>query len=206
MKWHFDDLDRRIYKAMKEPGHPLSTRELADAVGEDRAKVYRRLCRMQKILAEHDVSHEWMETSLVDSSRPLFFFPATGDVLTSTNHAQIDKVVGDLKGIAHTVRVPRGAQLTPEVKRTLVKKYRSYLGNMAARAPARERAHVQAFESQLMAVMSGTMLSDVLGFFGLRKFTPKERVWDLLPGAPIELPEDPPSMQNDAAFAHSQAA
>lgn len=189
MRWTFDDLDRRIYDVMKAGGE-LSTRDVADRVGADRAKVYRRLVRMERIFADHDVSKEWMESTLADAPRPLYFFPATGDVLTAANFAAIDKIIAELKRIALSVG-PSGTKVDDDVKRTLIAKYHDYLSRMAAKAAPRERAQIEHFERQLIAVIGHTWISDVLRFFGLRRFVPKERHWDFLAGAPLELPGSP---------------
>jgi hypothetical protein len=70
---------------------------------------------------------------------------------------------------------------------------------MARQASPRERAQIEKFEAQLMAVLSNTLLSEVLGLFGLRRFTPKQRVWDLVQGdhlaeVPDRLPDEPPTI------------
>lgn len=200
MNWIWTELDHRLYECMLAADGPLSTHDLAEIVGEDRSKVYRRLIRMHKLFDEEEASRGWIETDLADSPRPLYLFPTTGDVLTETNHLGIEGTIGDLKGIARTVKVPRGAQLSDDVKRKLMSKYRNYLDSMAASSMPGERAQIRKFENQLMAVLSNTVMSDVLGFIGLRKFTPKERVWETPPGAPFEIPIDRPStISNDAA-------
>jgi DNA-binding Lrp family transcriptional regulator len=186
MPYKATKLDARIWSVLKREG-PLSTRELADRVGADTKTVYQRCSRMEREFKRK----KWIESQPRLSDRRLYFFPATGDVLTHSSQPRIAKTIQDLKGIARQHAVKRGAQLPDKVKNVLRRDYRKYLQDLAADLPERERQQVQSFEGQLMAVLNGTRLSAVVGLMGLRGFRPKIRVWWLRGGAPASLPGFP---------------
>lgn len=186
MAYQATELDARICGVLRRDG-PLSTPELANRLGADTKTVYERCRRMEREFKPKG----WMDSEARASDRRLHFFPATGDVLTHSNRPRIDGAIRDLKEIARRHPVKRGAQLPVEVKNALRRDYHDYLQGLATSLSDRERRQVQAFERQLMAVLGGTKLSDVLGLMGLRSFRPKIRVWGLLPGAPASLPGYP---------------
>ncbi len=177
MTYRPGDLEDRIWAALRNNG-PLSTAELAAEVGEETKTVYQRCRTMQR----H--ARKYMRSTTREGDRPLYFFPATGDVLTNTSYKRIGKVMHDLRDIAHRHPVKRGKQLPEATKKALKRDYTMYLDGLAARSKGAEREQIQAFEGQLMAVLSGTRLSDILGMTGVRPFRPMIRVWQRLPKAP----------------------
>ena len=177
------DLVYEIWAALREG--PLSTTELAKKVGAHPSTVRRHVKRMETLWPK------WVKSDEVPTGRRLFFFPTTGDILTETTHDRIEEIVGDLRAIARRQPVKPGVQLPGKVKNALRRDYRAYLGNLAGRADKKEKRQIKAFEGQLMAVMNGTDLSDVLAFFGVRPFIAKVKKWRILPAAPVSFPGYP---------------
>ncbi len=105
MRNKLDELDFKILLAMKEEG-PLTTAQIAEEVGAPRDFVYRRCRRIARLLPSGNPT-SLVSSELVESNRNLYFFPATGQVLTNTTYGQIDSVVSDLKGIARKRVKPR---------------------------------------------------------------------------------------------------
>lgn len=165
-----DTVDQTILKALPQSGR-LSTADLAKTIpDEPREKVYRRCLRMEE-------KTDLLASETAQSSRLLFFFPATGDVLNRQNYSGVREAVESLKTIAAKHPLPRGTQIPPPVKEELRREYRAYLGTLAASVPPQERPRVKAFEGELMRVLEGTTMADVARLIGIRGFHPKERRW-----------------------------
>lgn len=176
-----DEIDREITALLARDG-PLSTREVADRVGISRATAYRRCRKLEK--------SNGVTSQLVPSDHPLYFFPVTGDVLTSANYQDLGSTIAKLKKIGRSVGAKPRTQLTPKQKSELLAKYRREFTRLEKAASPSERVRIESFERQLLTVMAGTTLADVVGLFGLRAFYAKERMWD----GPFPPPPPPPPL------------
>jgi predicted ArsR family transcriptional regulator len=185
--------DLRLIETLR--AEPQATSDAADILGVSPHQAYAACRRLERL--------GLLTSTLETSPQRLIFFPATGQVLSHSNHEHIESIVADLKAIArrvvHQHGVPRGGQLPKNVKVQLRREYRAYFSTLAARvSDASERTKIRAFEAQLMAVLQGTRLRDVLAMTGARLMHPKLRRWSvalltltlmqpggLLPGEPV---------------------
>lgn len=147
----------------------LSTSDLADAVEEDPRRIYQRCRRLEQT--------GFLSSATRQSTRRLFFFPATGAVLNRANYGDVDRLIGELKGIARRHVIPRGAQIPGPIKDAIRTEYRRYIHKLADGVSQREQQQLESFELELMSALSNTTLSDVVGCIGLRPFFAKIKVW-----------------------------
>jgi hypothetical protein len=160
--------------------HELVEAEVATLPGEAAPKpssdTYRRCCRLEGRL-------HMLDSRVRESTRRLYFFPVTGQVLTNTNYAEIQKVVNDLKEIARR-NIPEGVtEITPPVAKKLLAEYRRYLRELImGKSNPRAREQILRFERQLMAVIAGSRKAEIIGLFGLRPFYPMVREWRFAQG------------------------
>lgn len=168
--------DLAILASLRRDGH-LDTPALA---GEGPAarpitrQTYQRCLRMA------DQAHV-LTSRKVKSKKVLFFFPGTGDVLGRTNFSRIQETVAALQEIARQHPLPAKTQIPLAIKEELRREYRSYLGSLAAAAEPPERTKIQGFEQELMRVLDGTTMTDVVTCVSLRGFHPKVRDWRITP-------------------------
>jgi hypothetical protein len=148
----------------------MTTANVRDVLGRDSRNVYRRCRRLESQIG-------LLRSARRKSDRKLYFFPVTGQVLSHTNHGQIGRVLSDLQAIAQRRGLPPRVQIPPATKRSLMADYRRYLQKLAASSPSKDREHLTSFERELIGVVSGTSLSDVLGLLGVRPFRPWTRTW-----------------------------
>ncbi len=177
-----DSEDRRIHKALVKNGG-LSTTRLARELGIQPKRAYQRCRRLQDTVGLLR-SHPEL------SPRRLYFFPVNGQVLTQASYPGIEEHLADLekigRGIAKQHGVTRPKQKLPKkAKERMRAAYLKKLDQLRkdATTPA-EEYRIDAFESELMRVLKGTPLAEVLALMGLRRFVPKIRVWEELPGDP----------------------
>jgi predicted transcriptional regulator len=161
------DFDAGIFDEL-EGERPVRTSDLAKRTREDLSRVYRRCQRL---------AEAFLGSEPVKADRPLYFFPVTGDILTGANYPHLGKVMDDLRGIVARHAIPRGARLSAELKAQLCREYRGYLGRLAKAAEPGEAQQIEAFEGELMKVLSGTTRADVVALFGVRPFWPQVRAW-----------------------------
>jgi hypothetical protein len=160
--------------------HELVEAEVAtlpdEAAPKPSSDTYRRCCRLEERL-------RMLDSRVRRSTRRLYFFPVTGQVLTNTNYAEVQKVIHDLKEIARRI-IPAGVTgITPPVAKKLLAEYRRYLRELIMRTrDPRAREQILRFERQLMAVIAGSKKAEVIGLFGLRPFHPMVREWRLARG------------------------
>jgi hypothetical protein len=149
-----------------------ATSELNRAVGGNGRRAYGRCKRMEETIG-------LLKSRTRPSDRLSFFFPVTGEILTQTSVPRIQVVIEDLKRIARDSGLTPGRQIPEPVKRNLITKYRQYFVRLSEGESDKVRAQVRSFEAELMRVLRGTTLSDVVGFLGVRSFHPPIREWQL---------------------------
>lgn len=170
----FVDLDRvdaGILRALNGNGKRTTT-DLAAELGVDRNLVYRRCQRLQ---GRGGV----VRSETRQGDRTLLFFPGTGQVLNRTNYAGVRDTVRHLREMATKYQLERGEDIPKPIKDKLRREYRVYLDALASGAEGPEREQIQAFERELMEVLDGTTLADVVGFVSFRAFRPLVRDWQL---------------------------
>lgn len=191
MAYNWNALDQQIWDALREQG-PFTTSELSAMLNTDRKIVYRHCRKLEKAWKQERQEEKetkfWMNSALRPSDKNLFFFPINGEVLTYDNHKVIKTIVEDLKKIALRHGIPRNVKIPDNLKVVLLRDYEEYLDKRAAAAPPRQRERILKFKHELMGTIRGTLLTDILAFFGLRVFRPNVRVWAAVPGAPAYLP------------------
>lgn len=185
----FDDFDRELYRALRDHG-PMSTAQLADHVHADRSFVYRRCRRMSHALSEVGVTG--MSTRREPAARPLYWLPATGQVLTTATYVDVTEVVDGFGSVVNSVvkaeRIQRGAKLTAAQCRKIERGFNQVIDEASEGKPGKIRAQLKQFREQVERVLGGTTLSDVANLQGLRPFRPDVRVWEVDAEAP-DLPE-----------------
>lgn len=150
----------------------VATPELNRALGWDSRRAYGRCKSMEDRFG-------LVESEPRQSEGLLFFFPVTGQILTKTTYPRIQEIVEDLKAIARGSGLTPGTEIPEPIKRKLIAEYRHYFESLRKGKPQKVQDQITAFEKQLMTVLGGTILSDVLGFLGIRAFHPRVRVWRL---------------------------
>jgi len=149
-----------------------ATSELNRAVGGNGRRAYGRSKRMEETIG-------LLRSRTRPSDRLSFFFPVTGEILTQTNVPRIQVVIDDLKKIARDSGLTPGRQIPEPVKRSLITKYRQYFARLGEGESDKVQAQIRSFEGELMRVLRGTTLSDVVGLLGVRAFHPLIREWQL---------------------------
>lgn len=170
--------DLKILKAIDEEersssnGGWVATPHVGRTIGMSGRTAYPRCKRLDERLG-------LLRSDRIKRDRPLFFFPVTGKVLTGANYDDVQKVVRALEAIARRTGLKSGVRIPAALKGRLVTEYRRYFLRLRQGKPNEIRQQIDHFERQLMAVLSGTTLSDVVGFLGIRPFRPWIRVWRL---------------------------
>jgi hypothetical protein len=166
--------DLAILAMLRRKGHlptPALTRQ-GPGAGPGTHRIYQRCLRME------DQAHV-LTSQKVKSQKVLFYFPGTGDVLGRNNFSEIQQAVDALREIARRHKVPPRTQIPETVKEELRREYRTYLHHLAAAAEPLERPKITSFERDLMRVLKGTTVSDVVTCVSLRGFHPKVRDWQI---------------------------
>lgn len=146
----YEQLDKKIQELLESKG-PMTSAQVASRLDISPKLAYQRCVYIE----EHgDASHK-----TGPGERVLYYSPVTRSVVTETT----GPILGELKKRIRDVPIQDKKELTDHDKAELRKVFDQFWSEQRARATPEQRAQLDTFERQLLAVMAGTSLRSLIG-------------------------------------------
>lgn len=158
---------QKIFEALKGNGS-LTTRQLADSIGEDRNSVYRHCKRLEK-------ENRLKSTLVQPRGKTRYFFPMTRETMTADNYERLTHMDRE---VAKQIR----AFSFPGERVALASALEATLEQLGESVPGERRDAFEEFAVALLELArTAGKRSEVRGEIGFRPSNPPQRLWELGP-------------------------